>query len=759
MARGLAAAHDRGIIHRDLKPENVFVLKDGHVKVLDFGLARAAVVSSSGATQTLPAAGTDPGTVLGTVGYMSPEQVRAESIDARSDLFSLGAVLYEMLSGERAFRRTTTAETMTAILRDEPADPSSARAEISPAIDRIVRHALEKNPLERFQSARDIAFALEALSGSSSGAVSAPTGQRPLNRERAVWAALTMALIGALIWQSMRPRPGGDSPATYQLTVALPDQIRSNEFTGPSQRMGLSQDGKTLAYAGVDPLGAPHLWTVSLRNGAVSEIAGAAGGFSPLWSPDGLQLAYAVRAPGSVESRRVTVAGGASELLAPFAGPRAWSPSGTVLFGSGTSALRWMDLTTGATRTHGVDQKNLRPTSFLSDGRHFLVGEWGEGFSQIATYVASLDSTAMTKLLDGTATAFYAKGAIAFARGSTLFAQRLDQRTWTLVGQAATLTEGVDQSISGGYAIASSPSGTLVVQRPAPPGQSQLQWFRRDGTFLSTVSQAADYSNSELSRDGRRLLVTISDAALQTRDVFIVDLERGVRQRLTFDPSDERSAVWSADGRRVYYRSAHSDLYMRRADFTGDAEPFLVDGISKDPYAVSRDGKYLAYRVSGPTGSSDLMLTPLAARGPAIALRATGFDEMGGSFSPDGRSIAYQSDESGQPEVYVTATDGSGGKVQLSNGGGRFARWVANGTEILYLSTARMLMSVPVKGSGATFQAGVARPLFRVDAPQGGGVPYDVTADGQRIIVITAVEGGVKPRLTALINWPALLQP
>ncbi len=758
MARGLAAAHDRGIIHRDLKPENVFLLKDGQVKLLDFGLARPVVATLSGATETLAAGGgTDPGTVLGTVGYMSPEQVRADTIDVRTDLFSLGAVLYEMLSGQRAFRRSTSAETMTAILREDPGDLSSGGAKISPAIDRIVRHALEKNPAERFQSARDIAFALEALSGSTSAAMPAHTARPRFARERLVWAAITLALAGVAIWLGMRPAIPADA-ATYQLRVALPDEVRSNEFTPPVSRMGLSYDGHTLAYSGVDPFGAPHLWVVSLGTGSIRELAGAAGGIGPIWSPDGQQIVFTLRLPASLVSRRVAAAGGEPEALAPFGGARVWSPSGVLIFSGPGRGLRWIDPATGAVKTYDSDTTVFRASAVLADGRRFLMGELTDAFAPLATHVASVDSTGRTKLIDGSAVAFYARGAVAFVRGSTLFAQKLDERSMTLVGQPVTITAGIDQTIGGGYAIASSPSGTLVLQRPDPPGRSQLQWFRRDGTFLATVSQAADYSNIELSPDGRRLLATISDVALHTRDVVIIDLERGVRQRLTFDPSDERSAVWSHDGQRVYYKSTNSDLYVRRSDFTGEPEAFLIDGKSKDPYSMSRDGKYLAYRTTGPTRSNDVMLQPTDGRSGPLVVRATEFDENGGSFSPDGRSIAYQSDESGQTEIYVTSTQGSGARVQLSNGGGRFPRWVRNGNEILYLSTpGRMLMSVPAKGSGPGFQAGVAKPLFKVEAPQGAGVPYDVSADGQRIIAITSDDGAAKPVLTAIINWPALI--
>lgn len=759
IARGLAAAHDRGIIHRDLKPENIFLLSDGQVKLLDFGLARPVVAAPSGATETQAAAGTDPGTVLGTVGYMSPEQVRAGSIDHRSDLFSLGAVLYELLSGERAFRRSTTAETMTAILREEPGELSSIRADISPAIDRIVRHALEKNPVERFQSARDIAFALDALSGSASAAM-LPTASRPrFSIERIVWAALTIVLLGVLVFQSRRkPAAVAVVPATpYQLNLALPDEVRSNELLLPVTRMGLSNDGMQLAYSGVDPAGAPHMWVISLRNGVTREIAGAAGAFSPTWSPDGSQLVFSLRSAGNLTTRQIAATGGTAETIAPFGGPKIWSSTGVMLF-SVSGPLRWREPGSETFHDYAVEGRLVRAFSFLPDGRRFLLSEFADRFTPVATSIASIDSMERIRLVDGAAPAFYGPGAIAYVKGPALMAQRFDERS-SLSGQPVTITEGIDQSMTGGSAVVASPTGTLVVQRPEPPGRWRLQWYRRDGAFLSTVSQPADYSNAELSPDGRRLLVTITDPAVRARDVYIIDLERGVRQRLTFEPADERSAVWTPDGQRVIYRSTRTDLYIRRSDFTGEARPLITDGTSKDPYSVSRDGKFVAYRVTGTSGTNDVMIAPLDAPGPPRAIRATEFDENGGSFSPDGRSLAYASDESGQPEVYVIATDGSGSRVQLSTGGGRFARWSRNGTEIFYISPSRMLMSVPVRGSGATFLAGVAKPLFHIDVPQGAGNPYDVTPDGQRIIVIASPDGGsAKPALTAFINWPALIE-
>ena len=755
IARGLAAAHDRGIIHRDLKPENIFLLKDGQVKLLDFGLARPIHTAVSGATETVPAvAGTDPGTVLGTVGYMSPEQVRAETVDARSDLFSLGAVLYEMLTGERAFRRATNAETMTAILREDPPDLSSSRADISPAIDRIVRHAIEKNPVERFQTARDIAFALDSLSGSASTSAAASTGRSPISRERLAWIAVTI-LLGALVaWQGLTARRPATTTESYHVDLAFPDEVRTADGVGPVYRLAISRDGSKVAFAGVDPAGQHRLWVISLRDGSVQAINDI--GLLPAFSPDGSYLLYSYRHVGGPITKRLNLTTGATETLGEFGGMKSWSPSGAILITAVGQEAQTIDLASPGSPPRKVGDV-YGVSSLMPDGRHFLAAKFGKEAQPDAVYLASMDSPETTRLIDGSAGAWYANGTIAFVRGSTVYAQRFDERRAVLVGEPVVITEGIAQSTSAGQAITGSLSGTLVLQRPEPRGRTQLRWYRRDGSVESTVSDTADYSNAELSPDGRRLLISVPDPRGETRDLFIVDLQRGVRQRLTFDAADERSGVWSADGQRVFYRGKDSDLYVRRADFTGVEQPVLVDGKSKDPYGMSADGRLIAYRVTGTSGSNDVMIVPADGKGAPIAVTNTGFDENGGSFSPDGKSIVYTSDASGQPEVYVASIDNNGGRLQISTNGGGNARWVRNGKEIFYLSADQQIMAVPVSGSGATFQAGTPQRLFRLESPQTGGIQYDVSSDGQRIIGITSIDATSKPRLTAIINWPALV--
>jgi Tol biopolymer transport system component/predicted Ser/Thr protein kinase len=766
IARGLAAAHERGIIHRDLKPENVFVLRDGHVKILDFGLARQIAPRGSGGTETLAAVtGTDAGTVMGTVGYMAPEQVRGEALDARADLFALGAVLYEMLTGQRAFRRETTAETMTAILREDPPELSSVRADLSPVIDRIVRHCLEKNPIERFQTARDIAFALDSLSGSGAASAASVHSAAPKPaRERWIWATLVGFLTAFAAWLSILSLRPSDAPSVaYRATVLFPEGVTFPGGLPTGIRLAISPDGRRVAFIGVSTAmsSTGQLWIHSLTTSEAHPIEGTDGAVAPFWSPDSKQVAFNV----GEQLKRVDADGGLPVGITNVTGIGTWAPDGTLLVGRrpGDSRVQRTNVLGAAL----VDL--LKPSStaerfaypfFLPGYRNFLVAR--RNFANPAddgTYVHSLDSSDTVRLLENQEglNASYASGHLIFSRAGTLFAQPFDPKRRTLSGRPVMIAEGVDEQLASGASYSASNAGTLIYA-PAPgQSKSRLVWMDREGQLLSTVSDEADYSNVELSPDGRRLAVSVLDASKRTRDIFIVDLVRGVRQRLTFDASEERAAIWSPDGRRIVYNSKGLHLYSRASDFTGDEEAVLTDSASKDPRGISSDGRRLLYRRSGGSTGNDLMVMPLDGDRKPIPILSSPFDENYGGFSPDGRSMVYVSDESGQPEVYVIALEGGGGKSQISTGGGTFPRWRLDGREILYLGPDHMLMSVPVTGSGSQFRAGTLRPLFRMTPQPGPGNPFDVTADGQRLIVNMAAASKVPPSLTLIVNWPALM--
>lgn len=771
MARGLAAAHDRGIIHRDLKPENVFVLSDGRIKILDFGLARQVDTPTSGATQTMTAAigGTDPGTVMGTVGYMAPEQVRAGALDQRTDLFALGCVIYEMLAGQRAFQRDTAAETMTAILREDPPELSSSRANISPAIDRIVRHCLEKNPIERFQTARDVAFALDSLSGSGSGSGAAVAGvaETRVSRERWLWAAVSTALLVAVTWLAMQPRASGETTTArpMRLTLTLPDGIRLSDATATSVKLALSPDGTQLAFVGVDAANQRSLWLQPLHESTARKVDDSTLVAGSVWSPDGRWLFFTTFNPSGSLVKKLPMEGGAPVTINDRAGPMAVAPDGTVLVEPIRGERLLLRMTSaGGSVTPTVPKLVNGGTggflSFLPDGRHFL--HWfltKEPPQKIGTYVGSLDSPDRTLVMSGfdASQAVLADGRLLFVRNGALMAQTFDLRTFTLTGDPRILADDVEQNISGA-AFTVSQAGTLAYQPKAANNGSRLKWFDRKGTALGTLADDADYSNLELSPDGRRMLISVRDSGSSTRDIYIIDTVRGLRQRLTFDPSDERSAVWSADGADVIYNSRGLDLYRRSAGFTGGDTALVTDGISKDPNDVSRDGRHLLFRASSPVSGNDVWIMPLDGSGPPRKMLDSAFGENGAHFSPDGKSVVFIADDSGRSEVYVISLEPGGGKTQISTDGGSSPRWRRDGKEILYLNAEQTMMSVPVKGSGAQFEAGTPSPLFHVDHMPSAGPIFDVTPDGQRFIVNTAVPSKVTPHVAVIVNWPALLR-
>lgn len=771
LARGLAAAHDRGLIHRDLKPENIFVLTDGRIKILDFGLARQADTPISGATQTMTGAfhGTDPGTVMGTVGYMAPEQVRGAALDHRADLFALGAVIYEMIAGERAFRRDTAAETMTAILREDPPDLSSSRAHLSPAIDRIVRHCLEKNPIERFQTARDVAFALDSLSGSGSGSGAAVPAAEPVRKpsrnERVAWAAITAVLLGALGWTAFSTRPAVEAPpAPLRLTLPMPEGIRLPDVLGAPARLALSPNGEWLAFVGVDSSNVRSLWLQSLRDPAARKIDDTVLAAGPAWSPDSRWLLFGIFTPAATPLKKLPVDGGVAITVHDRAGWTSWARDGTILLEPirGEKVLLRMNSTGGAAVevsprvNNGTIYSHL---SFLPDGRHYLHRYFPPGDpAAMGTYVAALDSPERQLVLGGSdvSQAVYANGMLLFARDATLWAQPFDLAALKTTGDPQVIADGVEQ-IASGATFSVSQTGTLAYQPRAATVGSRLKWIDRRGGALGTLADEADYSNLELSPDGRRMLVSVREPGAPARDIYIVDTVRGLRQRLTFDPSDERSAVWSADGASVIYNSKNRDLYQRSSGFTGGETVVLTDGTSKDPSDVSPDGRWLLYRASNSQTGNDVWLKPIDGSRPPQPILNSSFNENSGQFSPDGRSIVFISDDAGRAEVYVMSLEPGGGKTQISTDGGSSPRWRRDGREILYLNADQTMMSVPVKGSGARFEAGTPTPLFQVDHVPSAGPIFDVTADGQRFMVNTAVPSKVPPHVVVIVNWPSLL--
>jgi eukaryotic-like serine/threonine-protein kinase len=774
VARGIAAAHGRGFVHRDLKPENIFITTEGMVKILDFGLAKAAAPDlhaagqvTAGGAETRLAVGTTPGTVMGTVGYMAPEQVRGAEVDARTDLFALGAVLYEMLSGAPPFRRDTAAETMTAILKEDPPEFAPLPG-ITPALDRIVRHCLEKQPSERFQTARDVAFALEALTGSSPSGSSmardlpAPEAGRLVAVERIGWTLLALVLAGYAGWSALAGAKGALPDAVRRATVLLPEGQSFRPGMAPARRLALSPDGRRIAVAlAPSDSGASALYVHSLESGAGTPVVDSVPASAPFWSPDGEMLGF------FQDNRLMTVeaAGGRPTRRAAGLGYAAWSPAGDMLDISARS-VRLLARTSSDWREVGgapldVPGAPIYPV-WLPGGERFLV-LWGTQGGQTAElYIGSVAGTAWRHVgsIDMERESInlaYAAGHLIFVRDQMLVARAIDLDAPALGQDVIVLAGPVVKAARGSATFAVSET-VLVFEPVAADVHTRLVWYDRTGARLSQVGDDAMYSNLELSPDGTQLLVGVVDPATRNQDQWVVDLRRGVRSRLTADPADERSGSWFPDGSGLVFRGQGGDLYARPLG-AGTVRPVQVDGRSKDPRGFSPDGQYLIYRRSGQGTSNDIWIKPMQPEGDPRPLIASSFNEGFAEISPDGRWLAYESDESGEEAVYVTAFPTATGKVRVHPGAGELPRWRRDGRELFYLTPDRVLMGVSVSVSGSTFEVGAPAPLFQTDADRAAGPQYVVSADGQRFLINSKVPTTERGTLSLVFNWQGLLRP
>ena len=770
IAGALDKAHRQGIVHRDLKPGNVMITKSG-VKLLDFGLAKAMTPATQQSSLTaLPTQQglTQEGTILGTFQYMGPEQLEGKDADARTDIFAFGAVLYEMATGRKAFSGASQASLISAILQNDPPPISSVQPMSPPALDRVVKKCLAKDPEDRWQNAADLGSELKWIgeSGSQAGAA-APVVARRKNRERLAWAVAILALLAAGAAVSRLGRRTDSFAIPMRSSIILTDK-------SALRAVALSPDGTRLAFVARDSVGKNLLWIRPVESLAAQPLVGTENPSFPFWSPDGRSIGFF--ADGKL--KKIDASGGPPQTLcdAPVARGGSWSREGVILFSPVVDGPLYRVSASGglATAVTRLDPKrgesSHRWPYFLPDGRHFLylIASFGSGAERerMGIYLRSLDSNEERLVVAAKSTlAYAAPGYLLFLRERHLVAQPFDARSLQITGDPFPVAENIQYfPQTSGALFSVSENGLLVYQAESSSVLSRLLWLDRSGREVGSLGAEGDLANPRISPDGKRVALDITDHQSGNVDVWIYQSSGGVATRLTSDPAIDAGPIWSPDGERIAFmslRRSHPDIYQRSSSGVGSDEAVLASDRTKYLTDWSPDGRFILYRAVDATTNLELWALPVGGAGKPIPFLKETFGVSLGQFSPDGRWVAYASNESGKWEIAVAPFPGPGGNWKVSTAGGSEPRWRRDGKELYYLAPDGKLMAVDVK-AGATFEAGVAKPLFpirrREPISASDLFSYDVSADGQRFLVDTDTGDVTSAPLTAIVNWTAGLK-